>query len=62
MRCATVINGIISFPIAILAYFCLPDTPGTAKPNWLFTERVSSNVVQLNKEKGLTLLSCHAGH
>ncbi|KAK6437732.1 hypothetical protein LTR95_006076 [Oleoguttula sp. CCFEE 5521] len=24
---------------AILAYFCLPDTPGTAKPNWLFTAR-----------------------
>ncbi|KAI1613227.1 putative pantothenate transporter liz1 [Exophiala viscosa] len=34
-----VINGIISLPIAILAYFCLPDTPGTAKPNWLFSER-----------------------
>lgn len=39
---ATVINGVISLPIAILAYFCLPDTPGTAKPNWLFSERVSS--------------------
>ncbi|KAL6249511.1 hypothetical protein RBB50_003364 [Rhinocladiella similis] len=34
-----VINGVISFPIAVLAYFCLPDTPFTAKPNWLFTER-----------------------
>ncbi|TAQ86071.1 hypothetical protein B7494_g5617 [Chlorociboria aeruginascens] len=34
-----VINGIISLPVAILAYFCLPDTPGTAKPNWLFSER-----------------------
>ncbi|OQV00239.1 hypothetical protein CLAIMM_05764 [Cladophialophora immunda] len=34
-----VINGVISFPIAVLAYFCLPDTPGTAKPSWLFTER-----------------------
>ncbi|EXJ86020.1 hypothetical protein A1O1_06389 [Capronia coronata CBS 617.96] len=34
-----VINGVISFPVAALAYFCLPDTPGTAKPNWLFTER-----------------------
>jgi hypothetical protein len=38
---ATVINGVISLPIAILAYFFLPDTPGTAKPNWLFSERVS---------------------
>ncbi|KAF2674098.1 putative pantothenate transporter liz1 [Microthyrium microscopicum] len=34
-----VINGIISLPIAILAFFFLPDTPGTAKPNWLFSER-----------------------
>jgi ACS family pantothenate transporter-like MFS transporter len=34
-----VINGIISLPIAVLAYFFLPDTPGTAKPNWIFTER-----------------------
>ncbi|KIW67243.1 hypothetical protein PV04_06508 [Phialophora macrospora] len=34
-----IINGVISFPIAALAYFFLPDTPGTAKPNWLFTER-----------------------
>jgi hypothetical protein len=37
-----VINGVISLPIAVLAYFFLPDTPGTAKPNWIFTERVSS--------------------
>jgi hypothetical protein len=36
-----VINGIISLPIAILAYFFLPDTPGTAKASWLFSERVS---------------------
>lgn len=35
-----VINGVISFPIAVLAYFFLPDTPGTAKPNWIFTEQV----------------------
>jgi hypothetical protein len=35
-----VINGVISLPIAVLAYFFLPDTPGTAKPNWIFTERV----------------------
>ncbi|KAK3208636.1 hypothetical protein GRF29_77g1471502 [Pseudopithomyces chartarum] len=34
-----VINGVISFPIAVLAYFFLPDTPGTAKPNWIFTEQ-----------------------
>ncbi|OAP54784.1 hypothetical protein AYL99_11232 [Fonsecaea erecta] len=34
-----VINGVISFPVAVLAYFCLPDTPGTAKPSWLLTER-----------------------
>ncbi|KAF2658327.1 putative pantothenate transporter liz1 [Lophiostoma macrostomum CBS 122681] len=33
-----VINGVISLPIAVLAYFFLPDTPGTAKPNWIFTE------------------------
>ncbi|KAF8867029.1 putative pantothenate transporter liz1 [Acephala macrosclerotiorum] len=33
-----VINGVISLPIAILAY-SLPNTPGTAKPNWLFSER-----------------------
>ncbi|KAH3905847.1 hypothetical protein HBH56_214360 [Parastagonospora nodorum] len=34
-----VINGVISMPVAIAAYFFLPDTPGTAKPNWIFTER-----------------------
>ncbi|KAF2022570.1 putative pantothenate transporter liz1 [Setomelanomma holmii] len=34
-----IINGVISLPIAVLAYFFLPDTPGTAKPNWVFTER-----------------------
>ncbi|KIW12193.1 hypothetical protein PV08_09469 [Exophiala spinifera] len=34
-----IINGVISFPIAVLAFFCLPDTPFTAKPGWLFTER-----------------------
>jgi len=38
---STVINGVISLPIALLAYFFLPDTPGTAKPNWIFSERVS---------------------
>lgn len=36
----SVINGVISLPIAVAAYFFLPDTPGTAKANWLFTERV----------------------
>jgi ACS family pantothenate transporter-like MFS transporter len=35
-------NGIISLPIAILAYFFLPDTPGTAKAGWLFSESVST--------------------
>lgn len=40
----SVINGVISLPIAVLAYFFLPDTPGTAKPNWIFTERVSAYV------------------
>jgi hypothetical protein len=35
-----VVNGIISMPIAVAAYFFLPDTPGTAKPNWIFTKRV----------------------
>ncbi|RVX66581.1 hypothetical protein B0A52_09458 [Exophiala mesophila] len=34
-----VINGVISLPIAVLAFFFLPDTPGTAKPSWVFTER-----------------------
>lgn len=34
-------NGVISLPLAVLAYFFLPDTPGTAKPNWIFSERVS---------------------
>ncbi|KAN0104087.1 putative pantothenate transporter liz1 [Hyaloscypha variabilis] len=34
-----VINGVISLPIAGLAYFFLPDVPGIAKPNWLFSER-----------------------
>lgn len=45
----TVINGVISLPIAILAYFFLPDTPGTAKANWLFSERVS--IVRLSNEQ-----------
>jgi ACS family pantothenate transporter-like MFS transporter len=40
-----VINGVISLPIAVLAYFFLPDVPGTAKPNWLFSQRVSTNIV-----------------
>jgi hypothetical protein len=40
-NCLSVINGVISLPIAVLAYFFLPDTPGTAKPNWIFNERVS---------------------
>jgi ACS family pantothenate transporter-like MFS transporter len=35
-----VVNGVISMPIAVAAYFFLPDTPGTAKPNWIFTRRV----------------------
>lgn len=39
---ALVINGVISLPIAVLAYFFLPDVPGNAKPNWLFSERVST--------------------
>jgi len=39
-----VINGVISLPIAVLAYFFLPDTPGTAKPNWIFNERVSTTL------------------
>jgi MFS transporter, ACS family, pantothenate transporter len=41
-----VISGVISLPIATLAYFCLPDNPRIAKPNWLFTARVSSHFVQ----------------
>lgn len=40
MHPITVINGVISLPIAALAFICLPDTPGTAKANWIFTERV----------------------
>ncbi|KAF2499872.1 putative pantothenate transporter liz1 [Lophium mytilinum] len=42
-----VINGVISLPIAILAYFFLPDTPGTAKPSWIFSERD----IQIAKER-----------
>ncbi|KAK0109452.1 hypothetical protein ONS95_002145 [Cadophora gregata] len=34
-----VINGVISLPVAVLAFFFLPDTPGTARPNWVFTAR-----------------------
>ncbi|EHK97819.1 putative Pantothenate transporter liz1 [Glarea lozoyensis 74030] len=34
-----IINGVISLPVAVLAYFFLPDTPHTAKPTWVFTER-----------------------
>ncbi|OIW22625.1 putative pantothenate transporter liz1 [Coniochaeta ligniaria NRRL 30616] len=34
-----IINGVISLPIAGLAFVCLPDTPSTAKANWIFTER-----------------------
>lgn len=41
----TVINGVISLPIAVAAYFFLPDTPGTAKPNWIFTAEVSQRMV-----------------
>jgi hypothetical protein len=50
-RHATVINGVISLPVAVLAYFFLPDTPGTAKPNWLFSERVSTLNVQMSIDK-----------
>lgn len=39
-----VINGVISLPVAVLAFFFLPDTPGTAKANWIFTERVSDRL------------------
>ncbi|KAL2068570.1 hypothetical protein VTL71DRAFT_14907 [Oculimacula yallundae] len=42
-----IINGVISLPVAILAFFFLPDTPGTAKPNWVFTARE----IELAKER-----------
>jgi MFS transporter, ACS family, pantothenate transporter len=42
LLCLIVINGVISLPIAVLAYFFFPDTPGTTKPNWLFSERVGN--------------------
>ncbi|KAG4436104.1 hypothetical protein IFR05_008424 [Cadophora sp. M221] len=42
-----IINGVISLPVAVLAFFFLPDTPGTAKPNWVFTARE----VELAKER-----------
>ncbi|KAK5065087.1 hypothetical protein LTR84_000923 [Exophiala bonariae] len=42
-----IINGVISLPIAVLAYFFLPDVPGNAKPNWLFSERE----IELAKER-----------
>ena len=48
---AVVINGIISLPIAVMAYFFLPDVPGVAKPNWLFSERVSVTFLQTPKDK-----------
>lgn len=32
----------------MLAYFFLPDTPGTAKPNWIFSERVSAHIRRLS--------------
>ncbi|KAI8935617.1 hypothetical protein NX059_007146 [Plenodomus lindquistii] len=34
-----IINGIISTPIALAAYFFLPDTPACAKPTWVFSQR-----------------------
>ncbi|KAH8586080.1 putative pantothenate transporter liz1 [Bisporella sp. PMI_857] len=34
-----IINGIISLPVAVVAFFFLPDTPNTAKPTWVFTAR-----------------------
>jgi len=44
-----VINGVISLPIAVLAYFFLPDVPGNAKANWLFSERVSTTLLFLSR-------------
>ena len=52
---AAVINGCISMPIAILAFFFLPDTPGTAKANWVFTERVSFRILAAQKRAQETL-------
>lgn len=51
-RLFIVINGVISLPIAVLAFFFLPDTPGTAKPNWIFSERVSVHIYRLYDCKG----------
>ena len=45
-------------PVAVLAFFFLPDTPGTAKPSWVFTERVSDR----SKEDFGTVLSRSSGH
>lgn len=53
----TVINGVISLPIAVLAYFFLPDVPGNAKPNWLFSERVSTAILFLLGNQGFILIS-----
>jgi hypothetical protein len=50
-QCFLVINGVISLPIAVLAYFFLPDTPGTAKPNWIFTESVCISQVCTDETK-----------
>jgi hypothetical protein len=46
-----VINGVISLPVALLAYFFLPDTPGTAKPTWVFTARVSNDSNRIVRSK-----------
>jgi hypothetical protein len=60
--CTIVINGVISLPVAVLAFFFLPDTPGTAKPNWLFSERVS-NLPSTNwKSETLMSLFCCIGN
>lgn len=33
------IDALISFPIAVGAFFMIPDLPTVIKPNWLFSER-----------------------
>lgn len=33
-----IIDAVISFPIAVGAFFMLPDLPGVIKPNWIFSQ------------------------
>ncbi|KAK0188762.1 major facilitator superfamily domain-containing protein [Armillaria mellea] len=38
-RCCFAIDALISFPVAVGAFFMIPDLPTVIKPNWLFSKR-----------------------